>query len=285
LGVAVRHDDRIDYLRADEIHALLRRSYLEGRRRDEGIGGNARDLGGGPDPDAEVEGIRVLYEADDWAVFLLQGWPNAHVRLETIHDHEGVRGVLMNPPTLRQGGFNYSWNVDTQVYGAGGIERSLGMREGIRLVPNGLLTFFGSAGPSLLGWGMHMYGQPSINPIALAELTYEFCRIYSAILRADGTDPTPSRYRIGFLGHDRPLHLTSGVDPTGANYLRELTLDADVLETVGPIDDTEHLAIVGLLLARLYGRFGMGVADIPYVDDEARSFDRDLFIRRAGVGV
>ncbi|MEX2622356.1 MAG: ATP-binding protein [Acidimicrobiia bacterium] len=280
-GIAIRHTDRVYYLRADEIHRLV----VRGRLGEADLPVEAKPELASAEPDVALEPIRVLYVDDEWPVFLLQAWPASSLRLEHLHDADGIKGVLDEPPTLRNGGFNYRWKQEPAVHGPGGIQVSVGMREGLRIEPTGLVTFFGSAGPGLLGWGMEKYAGPSINPVALAELVFEYARLYSAVLRAGDVQESACFYRIGVPQHSQSLRITSGRRPTGTHVLRELSLEQDVLEQVGPLADGRHREITGALLARFYARFGWGVEHIPYLNQEDGSFNEEILIETEGPGL
>jgi hypothetical protein len=204
-----------------------------------------------------------------------------------MHDDDGVAGVFKNPP-LRRGGFNLDWGVAPEPYGPGGIAATLGRREGISVTHGGIATLRVTTGPTGLGWGMERYagGQPSINPTALAELTFEFCRFYAAALRAGGVDSVDRSYRLIIPRHPNPLRLTSGHRPLGGDYLRAYDLAAPLEEEVGPVATATPCELVaGKLLGRLYEYFGMGRTLNPYLDPETGDLVPNRILALDGSGL
>ena len=166
-------------------------------------------------------------------------------------------------------------------------EKEVGTLARVTVLPSGLVSASLNAGRDLLGWGMETYSsQSSINPTALAEMTYEFCRLYEAIASAGRIEPVSSTYRIAFLRSDVALHLTNGHRPTGSHFLRELELDQDVTESLGAVSwGTAAESIAGTLLSRIYSRFGMSMADNPYLDPSTGDFDPARLVSLDGEGL
>lgn len=286
LGVAMRHGDRIDHFNPDEIFHWIRMG-----RRVAGLPPTVIAPGPGEaapteEADAELGSLRDLFAGGDWPLYVLQGWPSTAARLRGIHDGEGLRGALERQEPLRpNGGFNLGWLQEGEVYRDGGLSMTLGDREGVRAVPSGVITFFGTGGPNLLGWGMERHGeQPLVNPTALAELTYEFTRIViGAAAPLMQPQPRSLRFRIAILYPNRPraIALRSGC-PTMFNLVEAASFDGDELieELEMPVDATPESA-AGELLRAFYARFGLGREAIPFLDDDTGEFSVARFLELA----
>jgi hypothetical protein len=286
-SIAERHGDRVDWLLPEEIH----RRIVAGGDVDSRPSGEVSQPETDGEPAAEFDELQTLFADTEWPVFVLQAWPSSPARLEDIHSDQGVRGGLLRQTGLRNGGFNFDWNQHgvgpPRLYGAAGIAWSVGEREGLRILPNGTTTFFGSTGPDLLGWGMEKYpgAAGSVNPTALAELTYEFIRLYKEFVESP-INAAESMYRIAVIG-EGTLKMTDGHRPTGAHRLRSVDLaEAEFTEVIDPqLCIRESESVAGKLLTRFYGRFGLGYDACPYLDPETRAFNWESFIELDGPGL
>jgi len=285
-GVAMRHGDRVDHFNPDEIYQWIRLG-----RRVAGLPlGMIAHEPDGPGPseeaNAELQSLRDVFAGGDWPVYVLQAWPGTAARLRGIHDRDGLRGALEHQAPLRpQGGFNLGWLREADVYRDGGLSMSLGDREGIRVVPSGVITFFGNGGPDLLGWGMDRHGeQPLVNPTALAELTYEFTRIALGVA-LPSMQPAPQLilFRVAILYADRPrpIALRAGY-PTMYNFAEPALFHGEELvdDLEMPIDAAPEL-VAGEVLRDFYSAFGLGREAIPFLNRETGEFDVNLFLERA----
>lgn len=286
-GVAVRHGDRVDNLNPDEIYHWIRMG-----RRVAGLPpGVVAPEPEGPGPteeaDGELQSLREVFAGGDWPVYVLQAWPRTAVRLRGIHDRDGLRGALEQQEPLRpRGGFNLGWLQEGDVYRDGGLSMTLGDREGVHVVPSGVVTFFGNGGPDLLGWGMDRYGeQPLVNPTALAELTYEFARLV-ALVAAPSMQPQPPSvlFRVSILYANRPRPITLGPGyPRTFGFRAAAEFDGEeFVETIDIPAEATPERITGELLRGFYARFGFGREDIPFLDPDTGEFSVDRFLELAG---
>jgi hypothetical protein len=235
-----------------------------------------------------LDAVRERFTGGDWPVFILQAWPALPARLAGIHDRDGIKGAIQNWEPLRpRGGFNLGWLQEAEVYREGGLSFSLGDREGLRIIPAGVLTFFADGGPNLLGWGMDQHGnQPRVNPTALAELTYEFVGLVREVaVPAMSPPPEAIQYGISLLDADRPqpIMLQAGY-PGMFKFEPAVPLNTDEFTVVVGLEATvPREAAVGLLLRGFYERFGLGAESIPFLGD-ARLFNVERFLNLAGAG-
>lgn len=287
-GVAKRHGDRIDHFNPDEVYHWIRMG-----RRLAGFPPMAitpEPEGPGPveEADAELQSLRDLFAGGDWPVYVLQAWPGTAARLRGIHDRDGLRGALEQQAPLRpQGGFNLRWLQEVDVYRHGGLSMTLGDREGVRVVPSGVITFFGTGGPNLLGWGMERHGeQPLVNPTALAELTYEVSRLVTGVaVRLMQPLPQSVRYRVAILYANRPQPITLWVGyPTMVDLTEPVPFQGEeLIEDLEWHNDATPELVTGELLRAFYSAFGLGREVVPFLDPETGEFSVDRFLALARV--
>lgn len=281
LAIAVRSDAQVDFYGHPEIYEWIRRGRLSGAAvPSQPLSTPAEAV------EAELERVRVVDE--EWPVLVLQAWPEQPSRVDRIHDRQGVHGVLLDPPALRPQGFNFTWTarVDHEPDRGGGIRASAGGRESIWVTPAGILTFAGTGGPDLLCWGMQPYSSTMtlVNPTALGELTYEFCRLWQRVAVWLSPAPHQHRFRIGVLETQRQsrTRLAGGLPrqgvPRGLSKVAEAP-EKDVIETLDTMAaSSDPESVAGLLLRRLYGRFGLGSEEVPFLDVSRGWFDPSRFL-------
>jgi hypothetical protein len=286
-GVAMRHSDRIDLFNADEIYHWIRIGRRVALLPPGVVAGEPGGTGPAEEADAELQSLRDVFAGGDWPVYVLQAWPGTAARLRRIHDRDGLRGALEHQVPLRpQGGFNLGWRRQAEVYRHGGLSVTLGDREGLRAVPSGVITFFATGGPDLLGWGMDRHGeQPLVNPTALAELTYEFTRIIVDVA-SPLMQPQPQllRFRVALLyaNRPRPITLRAGY-PTMFNFAEPAAFEGEELvEDLEMAVDARAPFVTGELLRDFYSVFGLGREAIPFLDQETGEFSVDQFLHLAG---
>lgn len=275
-----------DYLTPAEVYEWIRRGRsgvtLGGRERPVGLPDQAEH-------DAAVaqqfERAGTILQNEDWPTFVLQAWTQPPARIDRMHDADGVRALLREPPSLRSSGFNFQWWGDSgpDVEPDGGLRMPGGDRGTFWLTPTGILTVAVQAGPELLGWAMHKHSSaPLINPLALIELTYEFCHLYLRTLAPFFRPPEGTMLqtflRIALLDARRPEPtLLPRGRPTFAVVERSSRAPGDdLVETVGGYpfgESTDPAMVAAELLKRFYGRFGLGREHIPFLVEDGSAVD------------
>ena len=283
IGAPIRTQTGVDYFTVEEVSEWIRRGRglaLTPRPPAE-MGEDAAE------PDRELDAVRERYETHEWPIFVFQAWPRVGAVVEGLHDADGVRGYVTGHEPLRpHGGFNLQFGVAAEVHGRGGMAVRVGEREGIQITDRGASTFYGTAGPDFLGWGMERHNQqsPVINPIALAELTYEFSRLF-----VEGVFPHVSRpahpvvMRLLVLWPTRPRPIALPVGPRAIGGYREwrrYESDGDIEASIRLDVDPDARVAAGALLRSLYAQFGYGREDVPSLSADG-AFDEEAFVQAA----
>jgi hypothetical protein len=277
VGVPVRSGSRVDFHGAPEIYEWIRRGRL--------LATADVESGSGPrtDADAELDRLRVEFvdaATEGEAIFSMQAWPTSPVRLERMHDYDGIRGLFIEPPEQRWGGFGW-WGLQPEVDASGGIRVSSG-RLAFWITPSSVATLV--VGQNYLSWAMEQWASlapgPLINSTALTELVYEFCRAYAMILQRGDAHPSQLMFRFGFFRALEPQALRLGTGRSNSHDYALSTHPApidELIDEVGPVDvadgDEAPAITAALILRRLYSRFGFGTDAIPHLTEHGQRFD------------
>jgi hypothetical protein len=235
----------------------------------------------------QFQRARSILQSEEWPTFVLQAWTQPPAHVDRMHDADGVRSLLREPPSLRSSGFNFHWwgGSGPDVEPDGSLRMLGGNRGTFWLTPSGILTVAAQAGPELLGWAMHTHSSaPLINPLTLIELTYEFCHLYLRTLAPFFRPPQGATLqtllRIALLDARRPEPtLLPRGRPTFAVVERSSRAPGDdLVETVSGYalgESTDPAVVAAELLKRFYGRFGLGREQIPFLVEDGSAVDTE----------
>jgi hypothetical protein len=302
IGVPVRSDAGIDWHTAPEIHDWIRAGRLIGQA---GVAITSSTPEGGklsaveaPRPpeatsrairteaDAQFGRLRIEFidvAAEGRALFVLQSWPTIPVRIRGIFDRDGPRSFFSNPPPHRDMGFNW-WGylqpeVDTQTRGL----RASSGRTTWWLTPAAVMTLvvdqeYLTWASDRLGLGL---GGLLINPYAVGEYTFEFCRTMALIAPTCTPRPAEACFRVGILQalHPSTLHLGTGPPRTFFPRQAKPAPADELIDVTEPIDishpDRAPFATVEVL-RHIYGLFGLGRESIPFLEEDGSRFNPSL---------
>ena len=260
LGIPKRNGDHAVWHLAERVHHLLRQAD----RAD-----SVRALPVRPPEDAEHPKQRVM-EIQEWdedkPIYWLQAVPIGG-RSPLTHFYDEVRQALEHPASLRGSGFNLRLSLQADV-----IEGSLFSHLGdtaVWISPDGMLTLGVLGPPGRLGWAVN--NPPSsapwrINSIVLVEMTLEFCRFVSSVLRdraaADRWTLSMDCQRF----RQSQIYLAGGptsqmqIPPAVPQIASADSWRREIVGTSDPEVDAFDL------LKYVYGLFGLPEGDIPYSD-------------------
>lgn len=281
--IANRFDGRVDTYTPGEVHDWIRRGIKSLTTPEfaipAGPQAESSPLLEGPEA-ADRFFARARDSLDsEWPVFILQAWARPSGRLTGLHDGDGVKGLLRDPPALRATGFNMRWwgAITPELDEGGGIRLPGGRRGMFWLTPRGTMTLAATAGPDLLGWAMdRRWAMPTLNPLVLSELTFEAVRLYlHGVIKFLEPIPSQTVFRIGLVNALSPQPTTM---PKGGleNPWQEgnETGDSEFVEMTGPVEANTDPAQVGSKLIRsFYAHFGLGKEDIPYLTADGSAID------------
>lgn len=235
--------------------------------------------------------------ADSWLdeAQRLQGWQGLPVvYLQAMPDpcdqpvpglYEEIPEALRNPPLLRDGGFAWRWRRDLEVLNAGpAIRDPLGLswvaREGF--VTEGHVV----APDSVLGWFYNQELAPEdrvvMHPLALIEITLEFCRFVGRELQAR-LPGAVWRYRVRgqnlrahgiVLPHQHPASRDAVFFTRSPGHPASADSWQQEIRDQGSPQRTAYA-----MLVEIYALFGLPPTAIPYVEEEAIS-ERLILDRR-----
>jgi hypothetical protein len=285
IGIPIRSASGIDFHSAAEIYDWIRRGRLQGAAGIDASVAHGRDAA--DEQLARVQSEFVDASPTGESILFLQAWPESDTRLERMHDHDGVRGLFLDPPEHRWGAFGW-WGLAPEVDSSGGLRVSSG-RISFWVTPDAVATLV--VGQDYLSWAMEHFGTPGrgvlINSTALAEFTFEFCRAYLMILEMGEPRPTHASFRSGLFRALEPVPLRLGVgtpDRFDYSYSARPAPSDEFVETLDRVvvstSDGRAEEIAATLLRRLYARFGLGREAIPHLSEDGTHFDPKSLDRR-----
>ncbi len=188
-------------------------------------------------------------------------------------DQSVIRDRFLSPPQLRSTGFNYDFQGDLEPLPGGGLRKLVAGRISLSVLPSGLTTAV--VGYDYLGWGMDSDTRNpplppgTINQLAMAELSHEFCRYY--LLTVVPEEHVRHAVAIGLVedsdeGEAR-AHLYPGPLSDWYAFRSPKTLSGGRRAATVNVTWTngDPGACAAALLRGLYLEFGLRGDDVPYV--------------------
>jgi hypothetical protein len=213
-------------------------------------------------------------EVVDEPHLIVQAWRPAGFQIKDIQGR--FRSDFLQPPSVRQNGFNMDFGREPEVLGRGGLRKIRSGAMSLSVLPEGLVTLV--VGSYILGWAMERSrDQELINSIPLVELIYEFCRFTATYLHdnSEGSDLC-LQAQLQRLDASGARRLTAGAPGSGPFLgLGEPSAAAGgatevVTDVVVGVDPSQAAF---KLLADIYRNFGLGERAIPFTNSEDRSVD------------
>lgn len=213
-------------------------------------------------------------EVVDEPHLIVQAWRPAGSQIKDIQGR--FRNDFLQPPSVRQGGFNMDFGRELEVLQGGGLRKIQTGAMSLSVLPEGLATLV--VGSYILGWAMERSRNPEvINSIPLVELIYEFCRFTATSVHGDseGSDLF-LQAQLQRLDASGARRLAAGAPGSGPFLgLGETNAAAggvtEVITDVVAGADPSQAAFE--LLADIYRNFGLGERAIPLTNPEDRSVD------------
>ena len=191
-----------------------------------------------------------------------------------------IAETLERPPELRYGGFSLSYQSKSKIIDGEFRRVTTGSYKVLDLYPDGVLVFAGAADQEFLSWAINDFEDyPKFNNVALAEVTYHFCLLYTEVLTR--LTPTPSRNTISVeLGNLRPdkkapMRLLNAEHDSARWLFDDQAIEApnDMIRGKVTIstDDFKPETAAYAILERIYRGFGIGSDQyIPYTRESNR---------------
>jgi hypothetical protein len=283
VGVPRREGDRVEWLRAEEIHGLISNGLWASKAGPSRFEKDEVDRAAQKKrAAARLDEITKLQEWADSPRYFLQALPppGGPRMLPSFHDEAGIRGAFPNPPKQLRAtaGFNLQTHRSPDVRD-GGLVYFADPRKALWLDLDGLFTA-GVVERDFLGWKLNdrAGGKPlKINSLVLVEFTKEFFRFVHEVLKPRAGSG-PWSYSVSIRSFRRPpgMGLASGT-PVDADFRGELTGSPDAgdyeFEESGSAGKDALEA-----LKWIYTLFGHPASAIPFVrdgeisDDEIRRY-------------
>lgn len=192
-------------------------------------------------------------------------------RPRDFYAQDGFRRALSPRDQLRQSGFGLTYGHDITVNGTSVLAVD-DDRAVLRVDASGFAVAGAAGTPAFLGWAQDQGRSPSpgavlgVNPVALCEFTYEFCRFLERemVPRWGGGAWTLTALVRRAQTAERPLALRTGYHDAWMAHSYKAEAD-DRLESLQASHDPRSDAIA--LLSVVYGVFGLGPEQIPFNKD------------------
>ena len=288
VGVFVRTGSRCGHLSPERIYELMQQSKqnsgLAASQLEERVAELERrlELGAKDRPAQPTEVSQEAAESrlhedvsaaslEQDAYLAVQAWPKEYVDLIDIQSRrvDGVRKLFETTPGIRNMGFNLDFTVQSQVLPGGGLLKTFEENASLSLMPSGLLTLV--IGSRYLSWGMDQnngHAPGTINSTALVEFTFEFLRLFSAVLPHTNLNIATAKanYRLLLrnLGESTLNKIPAG---TPRKMFMKVQETSNPNIEVGIEDQIDTGRVAYGLLVRVYRDFGLAPEDIPYVND------------------
>lgn len=275
IGWPRREGARVEWVRAAEIHNLLR----------DGLAGGQRVA---PPAQAEMMGRVEQFQrgntrwdevvaAMSWGEVpqvLLQAVPPVGTRgpLRGFHEEGGVRGRFRSPPSLRQMGFNLDTHFEHSVR-EGALTYFADSRRAMWLDMDGMFTAGGAGVEDWFGWNLNDRSSPTtplrLNSLVLTEFTLEFLRFVHQVLVPLAPGEWLFRARVANLRSPRGTALRAGPpDPWSPDNWSDSPPNAGEMSPVA----LQSSGVDAFAFLRwFYALYGLPTSAIPFVDGEAVS--------------
>ena len=223
---------------------------------------------------SQVQEDAAAIGVEDEPHLIVQAWKPAGFHINDIQGR--FRSDFLQPPSVRQNGFNMDFGRDPEVLQGGGLRKIRSGAMSLSVLPDGLATLV--VGSYVLGWAMERSRNPDlINSIPLVELIYEFCRFTATYMHDDSQasalllqaqlrslDASGARLLVAGAPGSGPFYGFGEANEAAGNAAEVVT---EVVANVAPSQAAFEL------LAGIYRNFGLGESAIPFANPEDRSID------------
>jgi hypothetical protein len=220
IGWPRREGARVEWVRAAEIHNLLRDGLTSGQRvvapAQSEVLGRTEQFNRGS---ARWDEVVAAMNWGELPHILFQAVPPVGTRgpLRGFHEEGGVRGRFRSPPSLREVGFNLHSHFE-HVVREGALTYLADPRRALWLDMDGTFTVGGAGVEDWFGWNLNDGSSPPtplrLNSLVLTEFALEFLRFVHQVLVPLATGEWLFRARVANLRTPRATALRAGVpDP------------------------------------------------------------------------